>query len=81
MSQNTGHPGDRGDSVTIDCDDCAVRGLGCADCVVSVLSRNDQVNALHSSDHPKVITMADDKKTKTTSNPRRDELSQVPAMY
>lgn len=23
--------------VTIDCDDCAVRGHGCADCVVSVL--------------------------------------------
>jgi hypothetical protein len=24
-------------SVTIDCDDCAVRGPGCSDCVVSVL--------------------------------------------
>ncbi|BBY30560.1 hypothetical protein [Mycolicibacterium sediminis] len=24
-------------SVVIDCDDCAVRGPGCADCVVSVL--------------------------------------------
>jgi hypothetical protein len=24
-------------SVTIDCDDCAVRGPGCRDCVVSVL--------------------------------------------
>lgn len=24
-------------SVVIDCDDCAVRGLGCQDCVVSVL--------------------------------------------
>lgn len=24
-------------SVTIDCDDCAVRGRGCRDCVVSVL--------------------------------------------
>ena len=24
-------------SVTIDCDDCAVRGPGCQDCVVSVL--------------------------------------------
>ncbi len=24
-------------SVTIDCDDCAVRGPGCKDCVVSVL--------------------------------------------
>ena len=27
---------DRG-SVVIDCDDCAVRGLGCKDCVISVL--------------------------------------------
>jgi hypothetical protein len=26
-----------GESVVIDCDDCAVRGLGCRDCVVSVL--------------------------------------------
>ncbi|KUI40145.1 hypothetical protein [Mycobacterium sp. GA-2829] len=25
------------DVVTIDCDDCAVRGPGCQDCVVSVL--------------------------------------------
>lgn len=24
-------------TVTIDCDDCAVRGVGCQDCVVSVL--------------------------------------------
>lgn len=24
-------------SVVIDCDDCAVRGVGCRDCVVSVL--------------------------------------------
>ncbi|GJF11614.1 hypothetical protein NGTWS0302_29240 [Mycolicibacterium cyprinidarum] len=24
-------------SVKIDCDDCAVRGIGCQDCVVSVL--------------------------------------------
>ena len=24
-------------AVTIDCDDCAVRGPGCKDCVVSVL--------------------------------------------
>jgi hypothetical protein len=24
-------------SVVIDCDDCAVRGIGCQDCVVSVL--------------------------------------------
>ncbi|MET0901006.1 MAG: hypothetical protein ABWY45_24090 [Mycobacterium sp.] len=28
---------DSGESVTIDCDDCAVRGPGCRDCVVSVL--------------------------------------------
>jgi hypothetical protein len=26
-----------GESVRIDCDDCAVRGPGCRDCVVSVL--------------------------------------------
>lgn len=26
-----------GEPVTIDCDDCAVRGPGCRDCVVSVL--------------------------------------------
>lgn len=26
-----------GESVVIDCDDCAVRGPGCRDCVVSVL--------------------------------------------
>jgi len=26
-----------GDPVIIDCDDCAVRGPGCRDCVVSVL--------------------------------------------
>ncbi|CDP89309.1 MULTISPECIES: hypothetical protein [Mycolicibacterium] len=30
------HERDTG-SVTIDCDDCAVRGPGCQDCVVSVL--------------------------------------------
>jgi hypothetical protein len=28
---------DRHGPVTIDCDDCAVRGPGCRDCVVSVL--------------------------------------------
>ncbi len=28
---------DQGDPVVIDCDDCAVRGPGCRDCVVSVL--------------------------------------------
>jgi hypothetical protein len=27
----------RGEPVVIDCDDCAVRGPGCRDCVVSVL--------------------------------------------
>lgn len=27
----------QGDPVVIDCDDCAVRGPGCRDCVVSVL--------------------------------------------
>jgi hypothetical protein len=30
-------PGDDSGTVTIDCDDCAVRGPGCQDCVVSVL--------------------------------------------
>ncbi|MGV9800650.1 hypothetical protein ACWDTP_21635 [Mycobacterium sp. NPDC003449] len=30
-------PGPDPGSVTIDCDDCAVRGPGCPDCVVSVL--------------------------------------------
>ena len=30
-------PGDPVDAVVIDCDDCAVRGPGCRDCVVSVL--------------------------------------------
>ncbi|MDY6997057.1 MAG: hypothetical protein SW019_10695 [Actinomycetota bacterium] len=32
-------PGEERDAetVTIDCDDCAVRGPGCQDCVVSVL--------------------------------------------
>jgi hypothetical protein len=29
-------PRDTG-SIVIDCDDCAVRGVGCQDCVVSVL--------------------------------------------
>ena len=32
-----GRPPDNGEPVTIDCDDCAVRGPGCRDCVVSVL--------------------------------------------
>ena len=30
-------PGTEAGTVTIDCDDCAVRGVGCQDCVVSVL--------------------------------------------
>ncbi|GAB3223210.1 hypothetical protein [Mycolicibacterium hippocampi] len=30
-------PDDETGTVTIDCDDCAVRGSGCQDCVVSVL--------------------------------------------
>lgn len=30
-------PGADTDTVVIDCDDCAVRGPGCQDCVVSVL--------------------------------------------
>jgi hypothetical protein len=30
------HEADTG-SIVIDCDDCAVRGVGCQDCVVSVL--------------------------------------------
>jgi hypothetical protein len=30
-------PGADADAVIIDCDDCAVRGPGCPDCVVSVL--------------------------------------------
>lgn len=33
----SGPPADQGDPVVIDCDDCAVRGPGCRDCVVSVL--------------------------------------------
>ncbi len=30
-------PPDAGEPVVIDCDDCAVRGHGCRDCVVSVI--------------------------------------------
>jgi hypothetical protein len=30
-------PADPGEPVVIDCDDCAVRGAGCRDCVVSVI--------------------------------------------
>ncbi|WP_283612414.1 hypothetical protein [Mycolicibacterium poriferae] len=39
MAQEQLPPGEEPDigTVTIDCDDCAVRGPGCQDCVVSVL--------------------------------------------
>ena len=39
MAQDEWRPGETPDhgTVTIDCDDCAVRGVGCQDCVVSVL--------------------------------------------
>ena len=43
MAQEQRPPGDgpcpdnETGTVTIDCDDCAVRGSGCQDCVVSVL--------------------------------------------
>ncbi|CAN3129681.1 hypothetical protein ACNUDN_17265 [Mycobacterium sp. smrl_JER01] len=39
MAQDQGPAGERPDTgtVRIDCDDCAVRGPGCRDCVVSVL--------------------------------------------
>ncbi|WP_234784391.1 MULTISPECIES: hypothetical protein [Mycolicibacter] len=43
MGQVSGHSDDRGarradsDPMVIDCDDCAVRGPACRDCVVSVL--------------------------------------------
>lgn len=39
MAQDQWQAGDMPDSgtVKIDCDDCAVRGAGCQDCVVSVL--------------------------------------------
>ena len=30
-------PPDTGEPVVIDCDDCAVRGPGCRDCVISVI--------------------------------------------
>ena len=36
MDQDSGQEPYQG-SVVIDCDDCAVRGPGCRDCVVSVL--------------------------------------------
>jgi hypothetical protein len=40
MAHDEGGAGGKGPekgTVVIDCDDCAVRGAGCADCVVSVL--------------------------------------------
>ncbi len=39
MALNQWRPGEAPDTgtVKIDCDDCAVRGPGCQDCVVSVL--------------------------------------------
>ncbi|AKN16842.1 hypothetical protein [Mycobacterium haemophilum] len=43
MAQSSGSDGqgvaapEPGGSVVIDCDDCAVRGPGCRDCVISVL--------------------------------------------
>ncbi|QUR67990.1 hypothetical protein [Mycobacterium spongiae] len=43
MAETTGTDGrsrpspEAGDSIVIDCDDCALRGRGCRDCVVSVL--------------------------------------------
>ncbi|MGE0214386.1 hypothetical protein [Mycolicibacterium sp.] len=39
MTQEHWPPGEapRTGTVKIDCDDCAVRGVGCQDCVVSVL--------------------------------------------
>ncbi len=40
MASSSGPQNDEGaarGTVVIDCDDCAVRGLGCRDCVVSVL--------------------------------------------
>jgi hypothetical protein len=33
----TDPPASPAEPIKIDCDDCAVRGMGCADCVVSVL--------------------------------------------
>ncbi len=37
LDQSDRDQSDRDQSVVIDCDDCAVRGPGCRDCVVSVL--------------------------------------------
>jgi len=37
MEHPDAEPVDALDPVVIDCDDCAVRGPGCGDCVVSVL--------------------------------------------
>ena len=35
--RQTDRPDGPEESITIDCDDCAVRGPGCRDCVISVL--------------------------------------------
>ncbi len=35
--RQTDRPDGPEESITIDCDDCAVRGPGCQDCVISVL--------------------------------------------
>lgn len=37
QDEDAGDSGTDSETVTIDCDDCAVRGPGCQDCVVSVL--------------------------------------------
>lgn len=37
QDEGSGDSGADSGTVTIDCDDCAVRGPGCQDCVVSVL--------------------------------------------
>ena len=37
QAEDNDSDGRAGDPVVIDCDDCAVRGPGCRDCVVSVL--------------------------------------------
>jgi hypothetical protein len=37
LENKAGSPPEPVAPVVIDCDDCAVRGLGCQDCVISVL--------------------------------------------
>lgn len=37
LADDPAQAGQRDQSVVIDCDDCAVRGPGCRECVVSVL--------------------------------------------